>query len=79
MPSRWKSVAALLALVLCLVASGLQLPALNRLRVEYELTEGDPLESAPPEFAILHAALGGFRGILVDLLWLRAIQLEKEN
>jgi len=35
-----------------------------------------PLENAPPLVAFTTVALGGFRGLLVDVLWLRASHLQ---
>ncbi|MBP7275461.1 MAG: hypothetical protein KBA51_04580 [Kiritimatiellae bacterium] len=36
----------------------------------------DPLENAPPLVAFTTVALGGFRGIAADILWLRAVRLQ---
>ena len=57
--------------------------ALNRdLRDERRargLTQADPLENAPPMVAFTTVALGGFRGMLADWLWLRASSLQEEG
>ena len=66
-------------LLLLLVISALQMPGLTGLRKEYELSEFDQLDEIPPEYAVLTTALGGFRGLLADFLWLRTIQLEKAS
>ena len=39
----------------------------------------DPLENAPPLVAFTTVALGGFRGIAADVLWLRAIRLQDQG
>ena len=45
------------------------------------LTPGtvDPLENSPPLVAFTTIALGGFRGLLVDWLWLRANRMQEEG
>ena len=52
---------------------------LNTIREEKHLTYNPPLENAPPELVLSTTLLGGFRGIIVDLLWLRAIKLQDEG
>lgn len=53
---------------------------LTELRKEAGLVlASDPLENAPPLVAFTTVALGGFRGIAADLLWLRAIRLQDEG
>ena len=66
-------------LVILLVISALQMPGLTSLRKEHELSEFDLAETMPAEYAVLTTALGGFRGLLADFLWLRTIQLEKAS
>lgn len=56
----------------------LQGPLLEE-RERYHLTEAPPLENAPPLVAFTTVAFGGFRGILADLLWLRATRLQDEG
>lgn len=46
---------------------------------EMGLTSTDPMENAPPLVAFSTIALGGFRGILADLLWLRSMRLQDEG
>ncbi len=43
------------------------------------LAETGVVENAPPAVAFTTAALGGFRGLLADALWLRSIQLQDEG
>ena len=51
-------------------------PHLLNLRKEYRLDQADPLHNTPPLVAFTTVALGGFRGILADILWLRASILQ---
>lgn len=72
--------ASLLAAVLgaaALFAAGRMHGPLVEQRAAAGLLPGDdPLENAPPLIAFTHIALGGFRGIAADLLWLRAIEMQ---
>jgi hypothetical protein len=43
------------------------------------LTQADPLENAPPLVAFTTVAMGGFRGIAADLLWLRSTRLQDDG
>jgi hypothetical protein len=52
---------------------------LLRQREELELTQADPLENTPPLVAFTTVALGGFRGLLADWLWLRSSRLQEEG
>jgi hypothetical protein len=71
---------------LCLVsAAGLlflgsgRLDEINAKRSELKLTMNEPLENAPPSLAFATVALGAFRGLIVDVLWIRADQLKEEG
>jgi hypothetical protein len=43
------------------------------------LTQAPATDNLPPEAAFTTVALGGFRGILADLLWMRAGRLQEEG
>ena len=53
--------------------------ALNRDRKELGLTRVEPLENAPPVLAFTTVALGGFRGLIANALWIRASDLQDED
>ncbi len=42
-------------------------------------TQADPLINAPPLVVFTTVALGGFRGIIADLLWMRSARLQQEG
>ncbi len=67
-----------LALV-CLFAASRQNVSLRQMRRDLHLTQADPLENAPPLVAFTTVGLGGFRGILADILWIRAGQLQEDG
>ncbi len=52
---------------------------LNRDRDELGLTRLSPLENAPPVLAFTTVALGGFRGLIANFLWLRATDLQDQD
>jgi hypothetical protein len=54
----------------------------NRLNTDREvlgLTRLTPLKNAPPVLAFTTVALGGFRGLIVNALWIRANDLQDED
>lgn len=52
---------------------------MNSIRYEEKLTDAEPLENAPPVLAFTTIALGGFRGLLADYLWLRSSQMQDDG
>ncbi len=73
-------VLALGAAALCItLAAWLQAP-INRQRRELNLvTQSDIYKELPPKYAWVSAAGGAFRGIVADLLWMRADRLKQEG
>jgi len=69
---------ALAALAAFFGAARLQ-PTLLQMRRTYHLTQADPVENMPPLVAFTTVALGGFRGLIVDALWMRATRLQDEG
>src|SRR5438552_5252102 len=53
--------------------------SLNRDREQLGLTRIEPLENAPPVLAFTTVALGGFRGLISNALWMRASDLQDED
>ncbi len=52
---------------------------MNAIRYTEKLTDTDPLENAPPAVAFTSVALGGFRGLVADYLWLRSSKMQDEG
>jgi hypothetical protein len=53
--------------------------SLNHDRHRLGLTRIEPLENAPPVLAFTTVALGGFRGLISNALWIRASDLQDED
>jgi hypothetical protein len=79
MNRRFYKVMLLLAAAALLGVAGLVQNALNRQRTELGLTRAAPLENAPPVLAFTTVALGGFRGLIANALWIRANDLQMED
>jgi len=73
-----KALLLLLAVALLAVASQVQ-GRLNQDRDRLGLTRVEPLENAPPVLAFTTVALGGFRGLISNALWIRANDLQDED
>ena len=54
--------------------------ALNEGRVELGVTRGEILgKTAPPVLVFTTVALGGFRGLIANALWVRAMELQEQD
>jgi len=62
-----------------LVAAGTQLDSINAQREEMKIVINPALENAPPSLAFATVAMGAFRGLVVDILWMRADKLKDEG
>lgn len=62
-----------------LVAAGSQLDYINAQREQMDLVINPALENAPPSLAFATVAMGAFRGLVVDILWMRAEKLKEEG
>ncbi|MBI2437370.1 MAG: hypothetical protein HYV36_00945 [Lentisphaerae bacterium] len=69
----------LLPALLGLWSAALVHERLRDYRERQELRATAPLENAPPLMAFTTVALGGFRGLIADLLWLRAMRGQQEG
>ena len=66
------------ALVALVALSGAQSSAMREARRAASASSGRSLaEGMPPGLAFANVALGGFRGVIADLLWLRAQRLQE--
>ena len=66
---------------LMLISSAFVQRQLNRQRAvpPIDLTRVAPLENAPPMLAFTTVALGGFRGLIANALWIRANELQSDG
>jgi hypothetical protein len=73
-----KSLLLALAALLLVSVAPIQ-RALNQDRKALGITRIEPLENAPPVLAFTTVALGGFRGLISNALWIRANDLQEED
>ena len=69
----------LLLALLLLAGAGFLQNSLNRDRVQMGLTPLPDDPAMPPILALTTQALGGFRGLIANALWIRASQLQEED
>lgn len=62
-----------------LYAAGAQLDYINGQREKMKIVINPALENAPPSLAFATVAMGAFRGLIVDILWMRADKLKEEG
>jgi hypothetical protein len=68
------------ALVMLLALASVAQRGLNRQRVALGVTRGEALgKTAPPVLVFTTVALGGFRGLIANALWVRAMDLQDEG
>jgi hypothetical protein len=79
MNARAKKILLFLLAAALLAVSGQVQKSMNRDRVQLGLTIGEPLQNAPPMLAFTTVALGGFRGLISNLLWMRANNLQLDD
>lgn len=79
MTGRVKKTFLLLLAAALLVGTSRVQQAMNRDRERLGLTTAEPLENAPPGLAFTTVALGGFRGLISNYLWMRAGDLQEND
>jgi hypothetical protein len=75
----WSKLQLLAVAAVLLIAVSFLQRQLNRQRAVLGLTRVAPLENAPPVLAFTTVALGGFRGLIANALWIRANDLQQED
>ena len=79
MNARVKKILLLLLAAVLLFSSGQIQKSLNVDRDRLGLTHAAVLENAPPLLAFTTVALGGFRGLISNFLWMRASDLQQDD
>ena len=74
-----KKVLSLLLAASLLVGVFFVQQSMNQDRDQLGLTRVEPLDNAPPVLAFTTVALGGFRGLISNALWIRASDLQDED
>ena len=79
-PARLYQAGLGLLLVALLVLASVVQGSLNRQRIALGVTRGEALgATAPPVLVFTTVALGGFRGLIANALWIRAMELQEED
>ncbi len=68
-----------LILAAALVASGFVQSRLNQSRESLGLTRTAVISNAPPILAFTTVALGGFRGLIANALWIRTTEMQEDG
>ena len=79
MNPRAKKILLLVLAGMLLFGSGQMQKVLNRDRERLGLTRVNALDNAPPVLAFTTVALGGFRGLIANALWIRANDLQNDD
>src|ERR1035441_4541079 len=79
MNGRVKKTILLVVAAALLAGSGRVELSLNRDREQLGLTISEPLQNAPPLLAFTTVALGGFRGLISNFLWIRSNDLQQDD
>jgi hypothetical protein len=79
MKLRLKRILLLILAAALLLGAGRMQQALNLDRDKLGLTRSAVLENAPPALAFTTVALGGFRGLISNFLWMRANDLQQDD
>lgn len=77
--SPFRIIGFIIAFILMTIALSLIQGRMNAIRYNDHLTDVDPLDNAPPLVAFTSVALGGFRGLAADLLWLRSSKMQEDG
>lgn len=79
MSSRLRKIICLLLAAGLLFGAGRMENSINRDRDQLGLTRMAVLDNAPPVLAFTTVALGGFRGIISNFLWIRANDMQQDE
>jgi hypothetical protein len=79
MRTKWRKIGLIGTMLLLLATAATVQRALNVQRGAVGLTRIAPLENAPPVLAFTTVALGGFRGLIANALWIRANDLQNDG
>src|SRR5258708_5311413 len=71
---------AIAGVILCLGGAALLIDPINDERKDLQLTANEEvMQNLKPEYAIPYMALGAFRGLLVNIAWIRLEQMKQDG
>src|SRR6185503_7689355 len=79
MSGRLKKIVLLIVAAVLITGAGTLQKSLNHDRDTLGLTHVEGLTNAPPVLAFTTVALGGFRGLISNMLWIRAAELQEND
>ncbi len=77
--NNWFRYIMLLLCVTAILGGRMIQPRLARMRNTYALVSRPSSEGVPPEYILASAALGGFRGLFLTTLWVRAQNMKNDG
>ncbi|MGC8743200.1 MAG: hypothetical protein ACP5T0_04905 [Verrucomicrobiia bacterium] len=77
--NRWKNIVLVCGILLCLIGVWQSQKFIDEERKKIELPNAADLQNAPPMLRFTTIALGGFRGIIANILWIRASDLQDQD
>lgn len=73
-----RRLASLVVMIVLLVSSGMLVEPMHRLQVKHDLTNA-PLRGSSPGVVLATTALGAFRGLILDVVWIRMEGLKQDG
>ncbi|MCO6400543.1 MAG: hypothetical protein J5I99_04855 [Verrucomicrobia bacterium] len=77
--NRWTTILLISLFLAGLLGAARLNEPLREARRQYGISQADPMINAPPLVVFSTVALGGFRGIIADILWIRSARLQDEG
>lgn len=75
----FRKITLIVLILACLLGAAFMSPQVDSLRIDLGSKSFVGTTQAPPDIVLLTHLLGGFRGLLVDAVWLRATRLQFEQ
>ena len=63
----------------CLLGTFLNQRNMNTFRRENQLLHTEQIDNMPPTLAFTTVVLGGFRGLIANVLWVRAMKMQEDG
>ncbi len=74
-----KYIASIIIIMLCISLIIIVQKKINQIRVSEKLAVLTSIDNLPPGIAFVNVGLGAFKGIVSDILWIKAISLQQQG